>query len=493
LPPFGIRSDSLSEEALSRDSLEYAERRAIGKINADDVALALAKGGLYLDFMEYTKYDYDLKEWTKERRYLAFLLRQDGEGKAAVEIEDLGPSDQINDLISKLRKLLHHIMNEERGVGGIRITDASTDVLEVEKSINEVSPELYERLLSPFGERIVHASVLCVAPSGNLNLMPFEVLTVSGKGDYLCDRTPIIYALGRDLYAAKVRKGKVSDKDRSHQVCIIAGPDYSDVKGVETRVVSSDRPAPRALARGVIRGWPITFESLPGTLDEAKAINRTAASRDVVALLGNKASETSLKHLSHPKTFHLATHGYLLEDKEHNVKRDEVTRDVGGVSPTMVQPVFRGDLELKNPLLRSGLALAGANRWAHNIAIPHGEDDGILTAMEVTGLDFFGTDLVVLSACETGLGEIQRGEGVSGLRRAFKIAGAENIIMSLWSVPDQETVWLMEAFYEGYFGGEKPALALNKARADLRKRLVERDGFDHPYYWAAFILEGDAP
>jgi CHAT domain-containing protein len=107
-------------------------------------------------------------------------------------------------------------------------------------------------------------------------------------------------------------------------------------------------------------------------------------------------------------------------------------------------------------------------------------------------MDLYGTDLVVLSACETGLGKIQRGNGVAGLRRAFKIAGAKNIIMSLWSVPDQETGWLMEEFYRSYLAGDDPAVALNKARSAIRKKLIARDGVDQPFYWAAFVLEGSS-
>jgi len=98
--------------------------------------------------------------------------------------------------------------------------------------------------------------------------------------------------------------------------------------------------------------------------------------------------------------------------------------------------------------------------------------------------------LAVLSACETGLGETRRGEGVAGLRRAFRIAGARNVLMSLWNVPDQETVWLMEAFYDAYLGGAPPAAALAKARKIVRERLLARDGFDNPRYWAAFVVEG---
>ena len=140
---------------------------------------------------------------------------------------------------------------------------------------------------------------------------------------------------------------------------------------------------------------------------------------------------------------------------------------------------------MENPLLRSGLALAGAN-WKHKGFTPPPEaEDGLLTAEDVSGLDVLATELVVLSACETGLGEIHVGEGVFGLRRAFVPAGAKTLVMSLWKVPDEATRELMEDFYHRILRGEGRAEALRQAQLEMKQKYTD------PYYWGAFICQGD--
>ncbi|WP_433307541.1 CHAT domain-containing protein [Actinoplanes sp. CA-030573] len=140
---------------------------------------------------------------------------------------------------------------------------------------------------------------------------------------------------------------------------------------------------------------------------------------------------------------------------------------------------------MENPLLRSGLALAGANTWLNGGTPPEDAEDGLLTAADVAGLDLQGTELVVLSACQTGLGEIRTGEGVFGLRRAFVLAGARTLVMSLWSIPDEETALLMRMFYRGMLAGAPRAQALREAQ--LRLQATRPD----PFYWGAFICQGD--
>jgi CHAT domain-containing protein len=146
----------------------------------------------------------------------------------------------------------------------------------------------------------------------------------------------------------------------------------------------------------------------------------------------------------------------------------------------------------KNPGLRSGLALAGANRWQERSA--KGLSDGLLTAFEVEELDLWGTELVVLSACDTGRGEVQVGEGVLGLRRAFQLAGAQTVLASLWQVPDTETERLMIDCLRRWLDGAAPAEALRQAQLELIRRLRQsanpRLRSAPPLYWAGFICHG---
>ncbi len=178
---------------------------------------------------------------------------------------------------------------------------------------------------------------------------------------------------------------------------------------------------------------------------------------------------------------HLATHGFFLNGDCTTAPLG--TRGVGGLVAAGRQNAA------ENPLLISGLALAGANRRA---AAGPDEDDGILTAEEVASLDLSGVEWAVLSACDTGVGEIRAGEGVFGLRRAFQVAGARTVVMSLWSVDDQATRAWMRALYEGRFQRRlSTADAVHEASLTLLRDRRAKGQSTHPFYWAAFVAAGD--
>lgn len=203
---------------------------------------------------------------------------------------------------------------------------------------------------------------------------------------------------------------------------------------------------------------------LPGTKVEIDKISTNLKSHftTLEVKLASEAIESQIKKISSPSIIHIATHGFFLDEED------------GGAL-----------VKLPNPLLMSGLILAGAENFIQSGTNPlHINDDGILTAYEVMNMDLDNTELVVLSACETGLGKVQAGEGVYGLQRAFQVAGAQAIIMSLWSVDDSATQQLMTFFYDEYLKTNDLSASFRKAQLDLMKK------YPQPFYWGAFVLVG---
>jgi CHAT domain-containing protein len=210
---------------------------------------------------------------------------------------------------------------------------------------------------------------------------------------------------------------------------------------------------------------------------EAIQIKNRIAGTNIV--MEGEATKNMLKEVSRPQLLHIATHGFFLEDESDAQTTDDQrsivrrTSDGSGLDDNSA-----AGTKLDNPLLRSGLFFAGANT---------GSDEATLTAMEASGLDLWGTKLVVLSACDTGVGEVKNGEGVYGLRRALVLAGSESQMMSLWPVSDRGTRDLMISYYEALKAGEGRSAGLRKVRLAMLKNPARR----HPYYWASFILSGE--
>jgi CHAT domain-containing protein len=188
-----------------------------------------------------------------------------------------------------------------------------------------------------------------------------------------------------------------------------------------------------------------------------------------------------------PRILHLATHGFFLPDQRRAPDGEGwgLDLDVKDFAGPPDKPGRLSGPIMENPMLRSGLALAGANTWLKAGTAPDEAEDGLLTAEDVTGLDLLATELVVLSACETGLGQFHVCEGVFGLRRAFVLAGARTLVMKLWKVPDESTRELMENFYSRLSAGEGRAEALRQAQLAMKAR------YSSPFHWGAFICQGD--
>jgi CHAT domain-containing protein len=216
------------------------------------------------------------------------------------------------------------------------------------------------------------------------------------------------------------------------------------------------------------------FAPLVGTAMEARELKSLFP--DARILTGSEASKAELERLDSPAILHIATHGFFLENAA-----DEKINKNAGTSAAVATRGIHSRLNSENPLLRSGLALAGAN------LDNQGREDGILTALEASNLNLWGTKLVTLSACDTGVGEVKNGEGVYGLRRAFVIAGAETIVMSLWPVSDSVTRELMTSYYRGL----KAGLGRGESLRQAQLAMLHKKGHEHPFYWASFIQVGE--
>jgi CHAT domain-containing protein len=370
-------------------------------------------------------------------RYVAYVLAPQGEPRWV----DLGEAAPIDRAVVALRQALR---NPERD------------------DVNKLARMLDEMVMRPVRALLGEANRVLISPDGALNLTPFAAL-VDEQGRYLVENYLFSYLTsGRDLLRLP---GRSESKQES---VIIADPDFGVPAGNVRRRAKRSSTAP-ALANA-------HFTRLAGTAEEALALKAMLPQASV--LTGKQATEAALKRVDRPNILHIATHGFFLEDIE---TKPIDTRDVVLIGDG---PAGLGGAQLENPLLRSGLALTGANL---RMSSADQEDDGVLTAMEVAGLDLWGTKLVVLSACDTGVGEVKNGEGVYGLRRALVLAGSETQVMSLWSVSDEGTRDLMIEYYKALQRGEGRSEGLRQVQLQMLGSKNRR----HPFYWASFIQSGE--
>jgi CHAT domain-containing protein len=250
---------------------------------------------------------------------------------------------------------------------------------------------------------------------------------------------------------------------------LYGGIDFNDASATPTPVNEAEASILPGDLRRTIRGGD--WVPLPGTLGEVNSIGQLFLNSKIKpqVFIGTAATEESFKQLSghSPAILHLATHGFSLPD--------------AGQSTHQLTNSDNQFMLAHNPLLRSGIIMAGANRaWGGKIP-KDGQEDGIVTSYEISNMDLGNTKLVVLSACETALGDIRGTEGVFGLRRAFKLAGVQDMILSLWQVPDKETSELMTLFYTKKLTNMPTYEAFKMAQDEMRMK-------HPPYYWAAFVL-----
>jgi CHAT domain-containing protein len=414
---------------------------------------------------------------------MAFVLTPDRRALAL----PLGAAKEIDRLILRWRATV-----SEPPHGGAATPKAS------EQACRDAGGELRARIWDPVGSHLGAAARVLVVPDGLLHLVSLAALPVGASG-YLVEAGPVLHYLSaeRDLAeppAARAAGGGLlafggPSFDRSApSTAADSGP---SARGVE--------PEGAGGAQAVLRGAPpdcagfrsIRFPPLPETAREVRDIAADwGASGDALVLTGTDATELAFKAgAPGRRVVHVATHGFFLDGRcgAADLPRSVPVRGIGGVSVSRPSGATRPGGG--NPLRLSGLALAGANRRAR--AGP-GEEDGILTAEEIASLDLSRAEWVVLSACDTGLGEIQAGEGVLGLRRSFQIAGAGTVIMSLWAIEDRAgREWMRELYRDRFRGDQGTADAVREASLSVLRGRRAQASSTHPFYWAGFVAAGD--
>jgi CHAT domain-containing protein/Tfp pilus assembly protein PilF len=461
------------EEELVRRSGALAEEKKLSGATWRDVRDSLRDGEAAVEFLKFPFNDG--KKWTKKYRYVALVVTAGSkEGPTLVSL-DQGTAEEKGPL------------NDYRKRVGLERRTGLKD-----------RPGFYETYWKPLETALSGKRRVYVSPDGILNQVALGVVT-DEAGQLLLERY--------DLRIVSSTKDILREKQASapRSAVLIGNPAFSlgiereremvkevggngvrqDPELAKVAMVALELPpivtnTKRGLARGGCPGRSAeqVLCPLPGTQREIEAIQETLRARgwdNESAYVGEKALKEVLLKVQHPRVLHIATHGYFDAD----AKKGAIAGEDG-------TPAAAGD-----PMLRSGLFLAGADRTLKGETIPAGLDNGVLTAYEASTLDLQGTELVVLSACDTGLGEVQNGEGVFGLKRALEEAGAESVLMTMWAVPDKETQELMTGFYANWLSGMEKAEALRQAQLAEREIVIQRYGKDDPSYWGAFVLTGN--
>jgi CHAT domain-containing protein/Tfp pilus assembly protein PilF len=433
------------EEEREKFEAEISERSAEFRAQTQPVTLtsvqaAIPNNAALIEFATYRPFDpkaVSTDEAFGKPHYVAYVIRREGTPQG----KDLGETKAIDDAIDAWRQALR---DPQRG-----------DARELGRVVDE-------KVMRPIRDSLGDANQLFISADGQLNLIPFAAF-VDEQGRYLIQRYSLTYLTsGRDLLRIQIaRESKTAP-------LIIANPSFGETEQVSSKTKSPGSNGTRKSGRPSIIAAAdmssIYFAPLSGTAQEALSIQSLLP--DARLLTGFQATKVALKQVSAPRVLHIASHGFFLAER---------AKDKSETNPT------NKSSQADNPLVRSGLALADANLHRGSVG-----DDGILTALEASGLNLWGK-LVVLSACDTGVGEVRTGEGVYGLRRAFTLAGAESLVMSLWPISDYATRTLMTSYYQNLKADMGRGEALRQVQLDMLKKNPKL----HPFYWANFIQAGE--
>lgn len=494
------REKEEAEQALAERSLAFRTERDRERAGLAEIRSSLPPHSALVAYTRYLEHEIPSRqkasrpavrtESSLTPSYAAFVMQA---GDNDSHLVRLGTSAEIDRLVSRWKKAI------ARG-------DSPRLPKELEAEYRVAAVALRRKIWDPLAVHLAQSRRVFVVPDGSLHLVNLGTLPANGQ-DYLVETGPLIHYLSaeRDLVPVK------SEAKGGEGLLALGGPAFDDdglprslaggggvaQGGEPVKMASASSHPGRRSACGDFQS--MRFEPLP---DSEREVNDVAGlwndsgirqggpphqpAESVVRLTGARASETAFKaQAPGRRVIHLATHGFFLGGRcasALDAARSGAGRMAGEYRPE--PPPVVGE----NPLLLSGLALAGANRRAS--AGPE-EDDGILTAEEVAGMDLSGVDWVVLSACDTGVGEFIAGEGMFGLQRAFQVAGARTVVTSLWPVEDEATRAWMRILYQERLKGASSAEAVRNANLKMIERLRRTGLPPHPYFWGAFVAVGE--
>ncbi|TGV04838.1 CHAT domain-containing protein [Flavivirga rizhaonensis] len=421
------------------EDVNYVKDYKQTKLKGDELAI------------EFTYFDIYNKTRTDSTIYVAYLYKKDWETPKVI---DLFEEQQLTKYFNSITSA--NQLYKTRGSKSSRITS--------------IADSIYQLVWQPLEKFTKDSKTIYYSPDGFLHKIPFAALP-NEENKLLGE----VYELNQMGNTADIKK--YNKQPNLKDIVLIGGVDYTYTPDSNKNVneaqqfsilesellLGNEDNIKRSSGSG-------SWSYLNGTKQEVNRIKELIPQSKV--LNGKEATETAFKNLSgnSPSVLHIATHGYFFPDLEK--KKDK--RILGEEKPYV---------HAENPLLRSGLILANANyAWKHGNN-PYEEEDGILTALEISNLDLKKTDIVILSACETGLGDIPSSEGVYGLQRAFKMAGVNIIIMTLWEVSDKETAEFMDLFYTKWKAINNPKKAFKEAQSVMMEKYRK-----YPEKWAAFVL-----
>ena len=507
------------EQQLRSENLSYAEAARLQEITVDQVAQGLRLGQAHVEYVQFHGWD------GQTNHYGVYVLRGDQTPVAAIDLGEVTPIDAA---VAQIQQSMRRLIEQSK-----QMTPSRKQLRQSEAELVEAAATLRTLVWTPLESQLKGVKRVYLAPEGQLSLVPFEILpqkTKQGDWRYLVEDQELIYLnTGRDLarlaMTTKPASGSAPESSEKPSAVLVGNPAFGATPREVAQVVAGlptpamlvaqaesnpqgstlgADPSAEGIRRQIPRDWE-QFAQLDDLLTKAQK-QLTGAGWAVTTLKNTAAVEEAVLQVQAPRMLQLATHGYLL---------DHIDTSTGGWD---------------NPLLRSMLLLTGVNHSdpqqrvfyrvgadvlseseartrelsAEDLQKSHIEiGDGVLTAYEVTGMNLQGTELVNLTACETGLGQVTP-DGVIGLRQAFLLAGARALTTSLWEVPADETTEQIAEFYQRWLGTGKNKTSQKSKKATTRyaafrqtqlaalaKARAEWNGAGHPFFWAGTIYLGD--